>query len=64
MRVDERNNKLTESLQSFKDNVDELFPRGNTTHVTCDEMHQFAERLNDTLMDFQENITQYLKDHE
>ena len=63
MNTNDLNHRLSVARNDFADEIDSLFPADSSDHPTDSEIHQFAERVNDVLGSFQDEIINYLKEH-
>ncbi len=63
MNINDLNHRLSVARDDFAGEIDSLFSADNSDHPTDAEIRQFAERVNDILGSFQDEIINYLKEH-
>ena len=63
MNINDLNHRLSVACDHFAGEINSLFPADSSNHPTNAEIHQFAERVNDVLGSFQDEIINYLKEH-
>lgn len=62
MDIKELEDKLDDSLQNFRHEIDGMFPEGGSTHINDAEAHNLAYQVNAVLLTFRREIIRYLKE--